>query len=589
MALEKNQTEHLANLLNEIYKDQSAENIDLLLSQLMQIVEENSNSFKNSPSHYHLWDSSSVVLITYPDAVYFPDKSSLEVLSQLLNNYLGNLASVLHILPFLSSTSDGGFAVSDYEKIHSGLGDWEDLKSISKNRKLMADIVLNHVSASHKWVQDFIKDKKPYSQYILAPSNKKDWINVFRPRNSELFTSIQTLRGKRNVWTTFGPDQIDLNWKEPFLLVEFLKLIVKYINYGVGWFRLDAVGFIWKNPGTSCLHEDEAHKIVKVIRILINKLLTDSVLITETNVPQKENLSYILPGDESNIAYNFPLPPLILEAIISNKADLLNQLIKEWPDLPKNSLLLNFTACHDGIGLIPLKGLMSNDRMQKLLSDCEAKGGLVSHRLKPDGEEEPYELNISWWNAMRCEAEELPLLQVKRFLLSQLFILSLPGIPAFYLQALLASDNDWDTFRKTGHRRDLNRERFDAYHLFRELNNPDSVSSRNLQYLQMALNKRIQLNAFQPEAPIEYIPVSVNNFVVFSRGNLEDKVWIIHNFTGNSYNLPFSELNNHENFIMNQRLKDHLSDKIFSGSCIKVKPYSVLWLQPNDKENTDEK
>tara|TARA_Y100001968_G_scaffold333297_1_gene395300 strand:- start:1136 stop:2920 length:1785 start_codon:yes stop_codon:yes gene_type:complete len=584
VALEKNQTEDLGILLKEIYVDQSAQNIDLLLSQLMQIVEENKKHYKNDNSQYHLWDRSSVVLITYPDAVYFPDQSSLKVLAKLLINYIGNLSSVVHILPFLSSTSDGGFAVSSHYNIHPGLGDWEDLKSIAKDRKLMADIVLNHVSSSHPWVEDFIKDKKPCCNYILSPLNKKDWLNVFRPRNSELFTPFKTVNGIRNVWTTFGPDQIDLNWNEPYLLIEFLKLIAKYVNYGVSWLRLDAVGFIWKRPGGRCLHENEAHKLVKVLRILLNKLLREGVVITETNVPEKENISYLLEGDESNIGYNFPLPPLILEAIISNNPDLLNQLLINWPTLPKDTILLNFTACHDGIGLIPLRGLMGRDRIKKLLSNCEAKGGLVSHRLMPDGKEEPYELNISWWSAMKVEVEKIPLLQTKRFLLSQLFIIALPGIPAFYLQALLASENDWNTFRKTGHSRDLNRERFDAYDLFCKLNNPDSLSSRNIKYLQIAVEKRIMLKALNPESPIELISVAAKELVVFCRGEGKDKLWFVHNFTEKNYNLSFLDLKINQKSHLNTQWKDCLSDEIISKPYLLLKPYSVLWLMQINEE-----
>ena len=580
MALEQNQTEHLENLLKEIYVDQSAKNIDLLLSQLMQIVKENKQDSNNQKSENHLWDKSSVVLITYPDVVHFPDESSLKVLSKLLINYMGNLASIVHILPFLASTSDGGFSVSSHQNIHRGLGDWNDLKIIADKRKLMADLVLNHVSASHPWVDDFVKDHKPFSNYILCAANKEDWLKVFRPRNSELFTSFKTRNGDKNVWTTFGPDQIDLNWKEPFLMLEFLQLIAKYIKHGISWIRLDAVGFIWKKPGTACLHEEEAHKIVKVIRILLNSLLTDGVLITETNVPQKENISYLIQGDESNIAYNFPLPPLILEAIISNKPDLLNKWLVDWPTLPEKTQFLNFTACHDGIGLIPLKGLMSNNRIQELLLDCEEKGGLVSHRIIADGKEEPYELNISWWSAMKSRVEKSDLLQSKRFILSQLFILGLPGIPAFYLQALLASNNDVNTFLKTGNRRDLNREKFDAYELFKKLDNPESAASRNIKYLQFAIEKRIKLSAFNPGSPIEHISISNNNLVVFTRGKGKDKLWIIHNFTEENYNLSLKELTIKEESLINNQWKDCLSDEIILKSYTILNPYSVLWLKP---------
>ncbi len=575
-------SDHLRQLLKEIYQDQSAEDIELLLSQLMQISEENSTLSRKNDSNYHLWDSSSVVLITYPDSIYSSDKPSLNILYDLIISYIGNLSSIVHILPFLYSTSDGGFAVSSHTTIDKSFGDWEDLKKISKKRKLMGDIVLNHISSRHQWVEDFVKDKEPGSKYILSPSKKDNWENVFRPRNTSLFKTIQTIHGPRDVWTTFGPDQIDVNWAEPNLLLEYLKLIALYIENGISWLRLDAVGFIWKRSGGRCINDKKAHKIIKIIRIMLNNLLKDGVLVTETNVPEKDNLSYLITADEANIAYNFPLPPLILEAIISQKTDLLNKWLKAWKRLPRNTALLNFTSCHDGVGLIPLKGLMSDVRIKNLLSECEKRGGLISHRTLPEGEEEPYELNISWWSAMKSKSNERNSLQTDRFILSQLFVMALPGIPAFYLQALLACENDLETFKKTGQRRDINRKKFDAYDLFNNLNNPKSFASKNLKFLQFAMKTRSQLKAFHPSSQMRHISVSCSGIVAICRGEREDRVWVIHNFTSKLYRFSLEELGIRVNHNDNIEWKDYLSEKIINASNVEINPYSVVWIRRNE-------
>jgi len=270
----------------------------------------------------------------------------------------------------------------------------------------MADLVLNHVSSSHPWVQQFIKSQEPGISNVFSPKQNLDWSNVVRPRSSSLFSQINTEDGPKQVWTTFGPDQIDLNWHNPKMTLEFLNLIITYLSNGIKWLRLDAVGFIWKESGTTCLHLPKAHSIVKLLRVLLNNLLDDGVLITETNVPQKENLSYLIPDDEAHMAYNFPLPPLLLEAIITSRADILNSWIFDWPILPEDTTLFNFTASHDGVGLRALEGLMNEQRIKDLLINCEKRGGLVSHRRLSNGDDKPYELNISWWSAMEDSSRD---------------------------------------------------------------------------------------------------------------------------------------------------------------------------------------
>ncbi len=577
-ALEK-QFEELRNLLRSIYKSHPLEDIDSVWSQLLQIFQENSDlSLNDINLGSELWDASTVVLIAYPDAIKKTGEPSLTTLKDLINTYLGNLASIIHILPFLKSTSDGGFAVSSHDEIGPTFGDWNALESIGQTHLLMADLILNHVSAAHPWVQQFINSEMPGSRYILSPSKEVDWSKVSRPRNSSLFTTFNSQDGNKLLWTTFGADQVDLNWKEPLLLVEFLKLIVRYLRHGVKWIRLDAVGFIWKEPGTSCLHREEVHKLVTALRIQLQILANTTVLITETNVPQEENLSYLQSGKEAHMAYNFPLPPLLLESIFSNKADLLNQWIDLWPELPPNTLLLNFSASHDGIGLRPLKGLINNERFHRLLVGCEKRGGLVSHRSLPDGTEEPYELNISWWSAMADEGIDPSRLQLERFVLSQLFVMALKGIPAFYLQAILASENDIPAFRSSGHRRDLNRHKFQANELYAQLKDEESYASKILNSLKSAMEIRSQLQAFHPDSEMKLIRLNTCKVVIISRGNSYEKVWAIYNFTKSTVRILDSHFLSKNDQIHPKGLKDILSNSYIDSEMLLLEPYQVMWL-----------
>ena len=568
----------LKELLESIYHDHNSEEINLVFNQLLQKIDEFQTKYGYEEINNMIpWDQTHSVLITYADSIHRSGEPTLFTLREILKIYFKDLSSVLHILPFLKSTSDGGFAVSSHRHLDERFGTWNDLKNLSKNHILMADLVLNHVSSSHPWVQQFIKNQEPGLSNIFAPSQNLNWESVIRPRSSSLFSQINTSKGPKQVWTTFGPDQVDLNWQNPKMILEFLNLVIIYINNGIRWFRLDAVGFIWKQSSTTCLHLPKAHLIVKALRIQLYNLLNDGVLITETNVPQKENLSYIEPEDEAHMAYNFPLPPLVLEAVITSKADILNSWINEWPNLPISTTLFNFTASHDGIGLRALEGLMNEDRVKTLLVDCEKRGGLVSHRRLSNGDDKPYELNISWWSAMEDSSRDIKRFQYERFILSQLLVMALKGVPAFYLPALLASNNDVKSFSKTGQRRDLNREKFELDKLLLDLNNHDSNASKNLKFLSKAMKIRSSLISFHPSTEMKCLSKDRSDITVIKRGKGENTLIAIHNFTENKLNYSI----NHNEFVNKETkllYKDYLNEKIYKNLNFVLNPFEVLWI-----------
>ena len=362
------------------------------------------------------------------------------------------------------------------------------------------------------------------------------------------------------------------------MTVEFLNLIITYLSNGIKWLRLDAVGFIWKEPGTTCLHLPKAHSIVKILRILLNDLLKDGVLITETNVPQKENLSYLIPKDEADMAYNFPLPPLLLESIITSRADILNSWICDWPELPETTTLFNFTASHDGVGLRALEGLMNEQRIKELLINCEKRGGLVSHRRLSNGEDKPYELNISWWSAMEDPGRDSNRFQYERFLLTQLLVMSLKGVPAFYLPALLASENDIKSFSMTGQRRDLNREKFKSEKLEAVFKNPESNANKNLRYLRHAMDVRSQLPQFHPQSQMECLSKNRADIVVIKRGIGSKAVFIIHNMTENKINYRFIDYEFNKLIKNDLNMQDYLTSNKYNSNNIELDPFQVIWL-----------
>jgi len=380
----------------------------------------------------------------------------------------------------------------------------------------------------------------------------------------------------RQVWTTFGPDQVDVDWRHPEVLLGFTRLLARMVAHGVGWIRLDAVGFVWKEPNTSCIHQPQAHQLVEILRQLLTIACPDGVVVTETNVPEQENLSYLRTGREAHLAYNFPLPPLLLEAAVSGSADLLNLWLSRWPSLPESTSLLNFTACHDGVGLRPLEGLMPPSRLLDLLIACEQRGGLVSHRRLADGNEVPYEINISWWSAMADGGLDPSYWQRERFLLTQLMVLALPGVPALYLPALLATSNDVGRFRRTGHRRDLNRPQFKKSSLERRLQDPDSDAAAVLVALKQAIAVRALQPALHPDGQLQVLTPDRVDRVVLHRSHAGHDLVAVHNVTSTRLTLdPFGllDLEDTDPWV------DCLSGRTLEP-CRRhlLNPYEVLWL-----------
>ena len=565
----------LRNLLSSLYSSHPSWDLEALSSQLLQILSSASGN-GDIPTKGNPWTVDDVVLITYADTVVEADQPALVSLRTFINSQLSDFAGVIHVLPFLEASSDGGFAVASHDCLESRHGDWNDLADLAEGRKLMADLVLNHVSASHPWVRQFLRDQEPGRSCVLEASPDPCWDNVVRPRSSALFTKLQGPISMRQVWTTFGPDQVDVDWSHPEVLLGFTRLLARMVAHGVRWIRLDAVGFVWKEPNTSCIHQPQAHQLVEILRQLLTIACPDGVVVTETNVPEQENLSYLRTGREAHLAYNFPLPPLLLEAAVSGSADLLNRWLSRWPSLPESTSLLNFTACHDGVGLRPLAGLMPPSRLMELLIACEQRGGLVSHRRLADGNEVPYEINISWWSAMADGGLDPSYWQRERFLLTQLMVLALPGVPALYLPALLATANDLGRFRRTGHRRDLNRPQFKKSSVERRLQDPDSDAAAVLVALKQAIAVRATQPALHPDGQLQVLTPDRVDRVVLHRSHAGHDLVAVHNVTSTRLTLdPFGllDLEDTDPWV------DCLSGRTLEP-CRRhlLNPYEVLWL-----------
>ncbi|MEC7377955.1 MAG: sugar phosphorylase, partial [Pseudomonadota bacterium] len=459
----------LESMLEVVYPELDC---DFLAEQLLATVGLEPNQ-EPPPAHQNHWDESDVVLITYADTVQRADEKPLVTLHRFLEDCLADTVSAVHILPFFPYSSDDGFSVMDYLAVNESHGTWEDIERIAGDYKLMADLVINHMSARSRWFENFRKRVEPGKDYFFEGNPRDDLSAVVRPRTSPLLNAVQTDDGERYVWCTFSDDQVDLNFANPMVLVEFAAIIRYYLDRGILLFRLDAVAFLWKEPGTPCIHLQQTHELIKILRLLIEHHSPNAVVITETNVPNRENLTYFGNANEAHVIYNFSLPPLLINTLVTGDCKHLKTWLMSMPPAQMGTTYLNFIASHDGVGMRPTDGLLSDEEKQRLINTMESFGGKVSFRRTPDGRDQPYEINIALYDALQGTAESgRDHWQLPRFLCAHTIMLALEGIPAFYIHSLLATENDLARVEHTGRLRSINRSQWQLDELEEKLADP---------------------------------------------------------------------------------------------------------------------
>ena len=450
------------------------------------------------------WSEQDAVLITYGDTIRDGARAPLAVLGDFLDAHLPpEVISTVHVLPFSPWSSDDGFSVKDYRAVEPSLGCWADIERLGKGRRLMADLVLNHCSAESPWFQNYLAGLGPGRGWFVEADPGMDLSAVVRPRTHPLLTPVETVHGPRHVWTTFSADQVDLDFSNPAVLLEFVDVLLSMAARGVRVFRLDAVAFLWKEAGTNCLHRPEVYAVVRLLRAVLDRAVPGAWLITETNVPHEENVSYFGDGDAAQLVYNFSLPPLVLDAFLSHDASRLAQWVGGLSAPPVGCAFLNFTASHDGIGVRPLEGLAPSGVLDSLAAAVRRQGGLVSTRSGPGGDEVPYELNIAWVEALGGGDPET---HAARVLASQAVPLALRGVPALYIHSLLGTGNDLASVRETGQPRAINRRHWTLTDLDEALSMSGSLQGRIFRGIKSLLGVRGRHPAFHPDGPQRVLP-----------------------------------------------------------------------------------
>mgnify|MGYP003587439101 CR=1 FL=1 len=516
------------------------------------------------------WSEKDAWLITYADSIRAAGEKPLATLKRFLDRRLAGAISTVHVLPFFPSSSDDGFSVIHYRTVDPALGDWPEVRALKERFHLAFDLVLNHVSRRSGWFLDYLAGVAPGRHFFIEADPAADLSAVTRPRSTPLLHPARTRAGDRHVWTTFSEDQVDLDYSNPDVLFEILDILLFYIAMGARVIRLDAVAYLWKKPGTSCLHLPETHEIVRIMRDFLQLVSPQTILLTETNVPHDENVSYFGRGDEAHLVYQFSLPPLLLHALWRGDATVLTRWASALADPPPGCAFLNFTASHDGIGVRPLQGLVPDREVEWMEREVRGRGGQVSRRRNSDGSESAYELNISWFSAM---ADPDPARHAARFLCSQAVLMALKGIPALYLHSLTSTPNDLDAVSRTGRARSINRHAWNEAELAARLDDPAAPAARLFRELLALLHCRAACPAFHPDAPQRVLDLGPELFALERTAADGGRVLALHNCTGRTVDLALPP----GNWTV---LPGFAGRPPVDGRRLALRPYAFEWLVP---------
>ena len=555
------------HLLSRIYGEKKG---DLAFKQIFPLIEKAGKATAQQPDYFSQKD---VVLITYGDTMSKDGEAPLTTLHRFANSYLKEVFSTIHILPFYPFSSDDGFSVKDFFSVNSQMGSWRDVRRLGGDFKLMFDFVLNHISAKSEWFKSYLEEKEGFKDLAIETDPGVDLSMVTRPRSLPLLTRFRKRSSRTvHVWTTFSADQIDLNYDSVDVLEKMIEVLLFYVENGATLIRMDAIAYLWKEIGTTCVHLSQTHDMVKLFRRILDMVAPHVVIVTETNVPHEENISYFGDGkDEAQMVYNFTLPPLLLYSFVKEDSTILSQWAKELNLPSSTNTFFNFTASHDGIGVRPLEGILAKREIDRLIDIVKENGGGVSYKSNPDGSESPYELNIAYVDALSDKKSKGDRYHPIRFLASQAIQYALPGVPGTYIHSLIGSRNWEEGVKKTKRARTINRERIKIDDILSDLQHPEAFRSRIFYpYIDMARIRRRQ-KAFHPNADFKVLDIDPKIFGV-ARYSTQQMIVALTNVSARRVPVKLSEKEAPLN------MNDLLTGKACRTDSLELGPYQSVWL-----------
>ena len=565
--MENNVNAKIKKLINHIYGESFSDaHLNVLLTKLEKAAVNITEKRKSG------WDEKDVVLITYADQFSAKGEKALPVFTRFYNEWLSRTFSHVHLLPFYPWSSDDGFSVIDYHEVAPETGTWRDVAELKQSASLMFDFVCNHMSAKSEWLANYLAQKPGYEDFFISVDPETDLSAVTRPRALPLLTPFTLHDGSvRHLWTTFSDDQIDLNFASPQVLIAMVDVLLHYLMEGARYIRLDAVGFMWKIPGTTCIHLEQTHCLIQLFRAITDAVAPGTVIITETNVPHKDNISYFGDGEnEAQMVYQFSLPPLVLHAVHRQDVKALCQWAGSLALPSTHTTWFNFLASHDGIGLNPLRGILPESEILSLVDKLQQEGALVNWKNNPDGTRSPYEINVTYLDALslRDSSDDE---RIARFILAHAVLLSFPGVPAVYIQSILGSRNDYEGVERLGYNRAINRKKYTAGQVDLELNNKKSIRYQIYSRLSELIAIRRGERAFHPDSQAIFDAIGEHILKIVRVAENGERMTALFNFS------------NKMQTVYGQTLfgTELLSGQDISGTELTLNPWQVMWIKEN--------
>jgi hypothetical protein len=255
-------SERILMLLARLY---AAELVQPAYTRIIELLNKTTVSPERDGDYF---SERNITLITYGDTLQNPGEAPVKTLHRFLRERLSGSISTVHILPFYPYSSDDGFSVIDYYAVDPQLGTWDDIQHMGSDFRLMFDAVINHMSVQSPWFQAFLSGDVSYAKLFFTATLETDLRNVTRPRATPVLTAFQKADSTLvHVWTTFSADQVDLDYRDPKTLLRILQVLLFYVEQGAQVLRLDAVAYLWKQAGTTCIHLPETHCVIQLIRL----------------------------------------------------------------------------------------------------------------------------------------------------------------------------------------------------------------------------------------------------------------------------------------------------------------------------------
>lgn len=562
--------------------------------------------------------------------------SPLGALKKFYDNHdLKKAFSSTHLLPFFPWDTDRGFSVKDYYEVAEENGTWDDIEELSKSTELMFDFVANHASIRNPIVQKAIlaavlpKDHPKYDEvkkfkdfvFVYTEENKPtdDELSALsRPRaypaltpfivfekDGELLADLENkdhvhvkrgeidLIGTGYVWTTFSRGkredgtektrQVDLNFLNPLVLVESLKILMFYAEKKARFIRLDAIGYIWKQIGRPSIHEDQCHLLLEVIKDFLSLVTPEVVTVAEVNEAQEMFFRYLGKGDheQADLVYQFTHFPLAVYGLHTGDASYYKEWLKTIGHV-EGRQFVTILGSHDGLGLKPVRGILPESEIERfgdiLVDEYKA---MPNYAYLPGGKRIVYEACGTPWDLINKSDLDLDT-AIKRYKLVVAMGLTVRGIPGIYINGLLGANN---YFPEEGldENRTVNREIFSYNALTETLNDKSSQESRVFEMVKELLAIRRRESAFSLNAKAIIIPEYHNQSIVaaelFSADNME-RILCCYNVSSEPQRLTIPKLTSRGTGKWKNLLEPH-EERCFDREVIDIElePYQALWLK----------